>query len=166
MLQLSRAGALRSRMPSEEHGRWSGCRDIRDAVVKLEWTNTVSRELVPRCHPMSMRCNNPQGRVLHTVPVSGPSGGDLVERGDYRGEAAIIGITTRQQEAPSSDGQGVRKGESSDRRANHPDISVTNEDAALARGCLVAVDARDQVGPFFPGCSSAIIINKLSIRAV
>ena len=134
MLQLSRAGALRSRMPSEEHDQWSGCWDIRDAVVKLDWTNTVGWELVPTCHSTSMRCNNPQGLVLHKVSVSGPSGSDLVERGDDCGAAAIIGLTTRQQEAPPSEGQGVRKGESSDRRVDHPGISVANEDSALARG--------------------------------
>ena len=166
MLQLSRAGALRSRMPSEEHGRWSGCWDIRGAVVKLEWTNTVGRELVPGCHQMSTRCNNPKGLDMHEAPVSGPPGVDLVEWGDDRGVAAAIGRTTRQQEALSSEVPGERTGESSDRRADHPIVSVANEDSALVRGCLVAVDARDQAGPCSPGCSSAIVINKISIRAV
>ena len=115
---------------------------------------------------MSTRCNSPKGLDLHEAPVSGPPGSDLVERADDRGVAAAIGRTTRQQEAPSSEVQGERKGESSDRRADHPNVSVANEDSALVRGCLVAVDARDQVGPCSPGCSSAIVINKISIRAV
>ena len=100
--------------------------------------------------------------MQHEVPP-GPPGVDFVDRREYRRLAAASCWATRRQGAPSPEVQG---GKSTDSRADHPGSAVANVDSTLNRGCLVTVDARNQVGPCPPGCSQAIVINKVSTKAV
>ena len=75
-------------------------------------------------------------------------------------------LTTRRQGAPSPRAQRKRIGESTDRRADHPMESVANVDPTLDQGCSTALDAGGREGPCPPGCSPAIVINKVCIQAV
>ena len=123
----------------------------------------VGQGLVPRTCELFHRCPS-EGRESGG-PDDEVVDANLVDQGDNCSVVLASELTTRRQGAPSPEVQrGI--GESTDRRADHPRESVVSVDPTLDQGCSTALDAWGREGPCSPGCSPAIVINKVCIQAV